>query len=373
MRATTRIGSLVLISSALAACSGRGAYEKPPTPVKVSPVEAYSASTGVRFSASIEPFAETNLAFRVGGYVTGILELPGDDGKKRLVQEGDRVGKGTVLARVREEDYAEKVDQARASLAQAKALAVQAKADFDRASSLLESRSLTGAEYDAAKARYDSSRAAAEGAEAVLAEAETAAADAALRSPMDAIILKRTINIGDLIAPGHSAFVLADTTSVKVVFAVPDMMVQDLRIGQALTITTEAIRGTDFPSRITRISPSADPKSRTFEVEVTIPNADGRLKAGVIASLQVSEGGTAQSVTVVPLTAIVRPPGRPEGYAVVVAEGEGDRAVARLRDVRLGEAFGNMIAVTEGLRIGERVIVTGATLVVDGDPIRIIP
>ena len=76
-----------------------------------------------------------------------------------------------------------------------------------------------------------------------------------------------------------------------------------------------------------------------------------------------------------PLSAVVRPPGEPEGYAVYVvdSDGEGGAAVARLRRVALGEALGNTIAVTEGLKPGEKVIVTGATLVVDGQPVRVVP
>ena len=75
----------------------------------------------------------------------------------------------------------------------------------------------------------------------------------------------------------------------------------------------------------------------------------------------------------VPLTAILKSPTDAEGYAVYVLEGSGDRPVAKLRDVRLGEITGNRIAVLSGLTAGERVVVTGTTIVANGDAVRVIP
>jgi multidrug efflux pump subunit AcrA (membrane-fusion protein) len=123
------------------------------------------------------------------------------------------------------------------------------------------------------------------------------------------------------------------------------------------------------------VAPSADATSRVFEVEVTIPNPDGRLKSGMIASLEVGGAAVPASAAtpLVPLNAVVRPPGEATGYAVFVVQGESTRPTARLRRVQLGDVTGNLIRVTGGLQGGERVIVRGATLVVDSQHIRIIP
>jgi len=112
-------------------------------------------------------------------------------------------------------------------------------------------------------------------------------------------------------------------------------------------------------------------------VEVTIPNPGERLKPGMIAALQVGEEAKAlaskEALPAVRLSAIVRPPGETEGYAVFVVGEEGGRPVARVRKVALGEALGNSIAIVSGLKVGERVIVNGATLLTDGEPVRIVP
>jgi len=132
----------------------------------------------------------------------------------------------------------------------------------------------------------------------------------------------------------------------------------------------EALPGARLEGRITRISPSADPTSRVFEVEAALPNSQGRLKVGMLAALQL--GDAAGDVGIfVPLAAIVRPPGDTGAYAVYVVA-KSSPATAKLRRVRLGQASGNLIAVREGLSAGERVIVRGATIVTDGQAVQIL-
>jgi multidrug efflux pump subunit AcrA (membrane-fusion protein) len=80
-----------------------------------------------------------------------------------------------------------------------------------------------------------------------------------------------------------------------------------------------------------------------------------------------------EPMPVVPLSAIVRPPDNPAAYAVFILEGQSGKEVARLRQVKVGTVYGDMIAVPDGVRVGDRVITTGTTLLVDGDQVRVIP
>ena len=75
----------------------------------------------------------------------------------------------------------------------------------------------------------------------------------------------------------------------------------------------------------------------------------------------------------VPLSAIVRSPSNPDAYNVFVVQPVGDRAIAKVRPVELGPAAGNAVALTRGVEPGERVIVMGASLVSDGESVRVIP
>ena len=246
-----------------------------------------------------------------------------------------------------------------------RSLARQAQADFERASQLYENRSVSKADYDAAYARYTASR-------ANQSQARLSLRDATLRSPMDGVILKRTVEVGALAGPTSPAFTVADTRVVKVVFGVPDVIVARLKPGGRLTIQAEALPGATLQGQITRISPSADPNSRVFEVEAALPNPGERMKVGMLATLRVGEGALGRALFV-PLAAVVRPAGDSAGYAVYVVRDSAGAAAAKLRRVSLGEVSGNLIAVREGLESGDRVIVRGATIVADGQAVRVMP
>jgi multidrug efflux system membrane fusion protein len=309
-----------------------------------------------RYSGAIEADQSVDLAFRVSGIVDAVAQVRGADGRLRDIQDGDFVRKGQVLARLRQIEHRDQVADADAALR-------QARADYERASQLYENRSTSKAEYDAAYARYTASQ-------ARRSQAAVALGDATLRAPIDGQILSSSVEVGSLAGPSAPVFRIANTRLVKVVFGVPDVAVSRLKLGQPVPIQADALPGAELEGRITRISPSADPDSRVFEIEAGLPNPQGRLKVGMLANLRLArESG--DPAPLVPLAAIVRPPGDTAQYAVyVIADSSGTRA--RLCPVRLGRVSGNLIAVHEGLRAGERVIVRGATIVTDGQAVQIL-
>jgi multidrug efflux system membrane fusion protein len=158
---------------------------------------------------------------------------------------------------------------------------------------------------------------------------------------------------------------------VKAVFGVPDVSIGEVKLGQPMTIITDARSG-EFRGHVTSISPAADPKSRVYSVEVTIQNPKNALKSGMIASLAVGGESLAKPVLAVPLASVIRNSSG-SGFAVMLAVGNGDTLAARLRPVGLGDAYGNIIGITNGLSVGDKVITTGVTLVKDGDTVRVIP
>jgi multidrug efflux system membrane fusion protein len=372
---TRRIAAAAGLLAALvsSACQTEEAYQKPLTPVSVRTVTSYSGGEVVRYSGNIEPYQQVAVAFKVGGYVEEIRQVRGVGGAMRSLQGGDEVTRTEPLARLREADYSVKVAQARAQLSQAEASAAQAVLDFDRANALFAAESLTKPSFDAARARLDAARAAVESARAVLEEAELALRDCTLRAPLDGVVLERAIEPGSLVGAGTLAFVIADVSSVKVVFGVPDVRLGKLNLGDSLEITTEAFREKSFRGRISRIAPAADPKSRVFDVELQVPNPRGELKPGMIAALGLAEERLPGSFPAVPLRAIVRSPDDSESFSVVVVEQEGGESVAHYRRVRIGRAFGNTITLAEGVRPGEQVVVSGAAIVAEGEKVRVIP
>jgi RND family efflux transporter MFP subunit len=392
---------LVIASMALlTACHNAESEEKPLTPVKTEALQMYSASETVHYSANVHPDTQVTLAFKVGGYVDAIHQVSGPGGT-RLLQEGDFVRAGSVLARVRQNDYSARLGQAKAEdaesraalasgkaqLAEAQAGFERAKRDFTRAENLFNTQSLTRADYDAAKAQLDVSAARVDasrnsigameariaGAGSVVAQAGIALGDTEIRAPMDGVVLKRQVEIGTLVGAGASAFVLGDMRTVNVVFGVPDTVLSSLRLGAVMPVRAEALPEAEFSGRVTRISPVADPKSRTFDVELSVPNRGNRLKAGMIASVTLQGSPQTKQVLVVPLNAVVRSTRDPKSYAVFVVREQAGKQIARLRDVQLGEAFGNRVACPSGVELGERVVTNGSQLIRDGEAVRVIP
>jgi RND family efflux transporter MFP subunit len=368
-------GALAALLTTVWGCSGHEAEEKPARPVRVEAVAAAAAPSGLRYSATIQPYDQVALAFKVGGYVRDLRRVPGTDGRPRALQAGDAVARGTVLARIEPADYQARVDQAEAQHAEATAALVRARADAARAESLYQAKALTRPDYDASRASLQAAEARSAAASAALHSARIALGDASLVAPADGVVLSRSVEVGTLAGAGMVAFAMADLTRVKAVFGVPDRVVQGVRAGARLALTTDAFPGASFPGSVTAVSPAADLETRVFNVEVTIPNADLRLKAGMIATVAVDPGeasAIAPGVATVPVAAVVKSK-QPGAYAVFVAEGTSATTTARTRDVALGPVAGNRVAVLSGVAIGERVVVSGASLLNAGDRLQIIP
>jgi RND family efflux transporter MFP subunit len=362
-----------LAAACLCSCRSEQQPKKnAPIPVTVAAVEQYSGPEAVSYSASIVPYVQVPLAFKSAGYVTSILQRKGADGRTRNIQQGDFVKKDTVLATVRQEDYQHTVQQYAGQLEQAKASATKAQEDFARSSALYKANALTQSDYDAAKAQLDSSQGTVTTAQGALSQAQQALADCDLRAPIDSTVLSRNIEIGTLVAAGSQAFTLGEIHLVKAIFGVPDTLLSSITLGKKQNVLTETYPQ-EFTGRVTAISPQADQKSRTFQVEVTIPNEKELLKAGMVATLDLGESKLKRPVLVVPLSAIVSAGDGMKAFSVYIVTGEPGKEVAHRRNVQPGGAYGNKVEITSGVSVGDRVISNGATLVVDGQAVRVIP
>jgi RND family efflux transporter MFP subunit len=343
---------------------------KSPTPVHLADVAMYSSSEGLRYSASVLPFAEATLSFKSAGYVTGVKQVVGAYGRRRNIGAGDYVSRGAVLAHIRHQDLKNQLDQAEAAGRQAQAQHIEASQNYDRAKALYATRSLTKPEFDQAQARFDSTLGAVDQAKATLHQAQLTLADADLTAPFSGYILARNIELGNLTAPGTVAFTIADTSAVKIGFGVPEYALRQLRLGQEFTIHLQD-DPKEYKGRVTSIAASADEKNRVFAIDVTVPNPKSYLKPGMIASLNLS-GVQNAPVPSVPLNAIVANPAASGRYAVFMATEQAGKWTAHLRDVTLGETHESDVAI-EGLKPGEKVVVSGTADLKDGDLIQVLP
>ena len=125
-------------------------------------------------------------------------------------------------------------------------------------------------------------------------------------------VVKRLVEVGSLVGPGTPGYVIVDSSAVKLMFGVPDAILRRLPTGSAVTITTETYPDARFPGRVTSVAPAADPGSLVFDIEVTVPNHDGRLKPGMVGRLEIAGDNATTAALTVPLAGIVRSKTKPD-------------------------------------------------------------
>jgi len=362
---------MALATAILSGCSRVTAPQATLVPVRASEVQVIDTGVGNTYSANIQPYQQVDLAFQSSGYLVSIRQVRDANGHIRNIDPGDHVTKGTVLATVQQDTFQEKLAQAKAQLAKAQADDERAKLSFGRVSALYKVDAATKPDFDDTRAQSESTQAAVDAAKAQVVEAQIALNYCQLKAPFDSWVLKRNVDVGMLVGPATNGFSLGDTRTVKAVFGVPDTAIGRVKLGSPQTVTTEALPN-PFSGHVTSISAAADPKSRVYSVEVSIDNPKSLLKAGMIATITIGAGQPIGRVMVVPLTAVIRSPSNPNGFAVYVTEGAGDKVTVHARDVTLGNTYGNTIAVMSGLDVQDHVITSGTNMIKSGQQVRVI-
>ena len=398
MRVFVGILSLAALS-VIAGCGTRKQAGPEPVPVQAETVAMQQVQPNWSYSGEIRPDTEVQLAFKEPGYIAALDHVKGADGRMRDVQVGDEIPAGTVLAHLRRSDYEASfnsavgqehsmqgaLDASKAELDRAKADQTKADLDFERAQVLYAAKAMTRPDYDAAVEQHASATANVEAAvrqiearrgQVVAALAQTASArislgDTNLIAPMPGVVVEKNVEPGSLVNAGTSAFTLDDTRVVKVNFGVSDSMLAHLKLGDAVPVQLEALQGRTFTGRITEIAASANRESRLFNIEITLPNRDRSLKVGMIASIRI-ERGDAQTVPVVPMTALMTAESGSTNYSVFTVKERDGRQFAQLQSVRIGQTFGKSVVIDEGLTPGERIIVNRTNQLSNGSPIRVV-
>ena len=291
------------------------------------------------------------------------------------VEEGDRVKKGQVIARLEGEDVKAARDQAAANLSVARSNLEQARAEladskllFDRDKELSGKGYIARAEFDDAQARYKKAVAgfAAAGSSIKASAAALRNADVQLeytliRAPFDAVVLTKDADVGDIVTPlgaaanaKASVFTIADMSSLQVEVDVSESNIESVRKGQPCEIELDALPETRFPGVVHMIVPTADRSKATVLVKVKFDYLDSRILPEMSARVAFLQRETTPDERK-PRTAVSR-------SAVVSRNGKA--TVFLIRDnkvietpVILGAEIGDMREVVEGLKVGDKVAV----------------
>jgi membrane fusion protein (multidrug efflux system) len=273
---------------------------------------------------------------------------------------GAWVKQGAVLVRL-------DTSSEEAALVGARADATLARLALERARSLRQSDVNSQADLEGAEARAAQAGAAVAGLEAAIAKKT-------IRAPFAGRIAIRQVEVGQVVTPGTPVASLQSVDPTYVDFWLPQQALASVQVGQQVRLTTDTYPGSTWEGKLTTINPEIDPATRNVRLRATLPNADGRLKPGMFANVEVVSAER-QPVLLVPATAAVY---APYGDSVFVLEplaepGKPPRTVARQRFVRLGERRGDLVAVVSGLKGGEAVVSNGAFKLRNGAVVEVHP
>ncbi|WP_208004802.1 efflux RND transporter periplasmic adaptor subunit [Luteimonas terrae] len=320
----------------------------PQPPVAITTFDAVqqSWSTPLEAVGTLVAVNGTDVTTEAGGVV-----------RRLSFEPGQPVKAGTVLVELNTDN---ELAVLRASEAAAKLAVVQR----DRWRELGETQLVSKAEVEERATQAATSLAEVEAQRALIAQKT-------IRAPFDGVLGIRKVNLGQYVSPGTAIVGLQQLDPIFVDFALPEQQLPLVREGATLQAVVDALPGERFEGTITAIEPSVDAGTRNFMVQATLSNPDGKLRPGAFARVGLAVGGE-QNVVVIPQTAVTF---NPYGNAVYVVsekpadpdapKAEGDAAqqgptlIVRQRFVTTGATRGDLIAVTDGLKPGERVATSG--------------
>ena len=321
----------------------------------------------IKLPGTMQALTEAPILARADGYL-----------KRRLVDIGDRVRAGQVLAEVDAPEIDQQIRQAEAAAEQAQAAIEQAQASLEQGKANRELARITaerwkmlvergispqqeGDQYQAQLAAQVANVQALE--KAALAQRSNLAAVNAnlarlqelqgyrlVKAPFDGVITLRNVDVGALVSTGNTLlYRIAQAGTLRTYVNVPQVSVNSVRVGQAATLTVSHFPGRSFRGTVTRTAKALDPASRTMLVEVDVPNADGALFPGTYADVDLS-GSRANPPLVVPAAAIIF---RTDGAEVAVVQP--DRTV-HLQKITVGRDYGDRVEILQGVAEGTVIV-----------------
>lgn len=329
--------ALALTAVMLSACNAennKGQAADEAVRVEVTRVKAATADRTSRYSGTVEEESGTLLSFAVGGTVSRVL-----------VDEGDRVGKGQLIATLDTEQLTHNHASAQAALA-------QAEDAYRRMEELHGKGSLPEIKWVEAQTALQRARASEQMERKQL-------ADCRLYAPFSGVISKKFAEKGQNVGAGTQIAKLVAVGRMKVKISVPESEMAQISIGQKADVTIEALGGASMQATVTEKGVAADPLSRSYDVKLSLPKADRKLLPGMVADVAL-RGGNASMACILPAH-IVQIDERNNEFVWLAV---GGKAVKRI--VTVGGFTADGVTVTGGLADGDMVITAGAQKVSEG-------
>ena len=351
-----RLGSLLALSVMLVGVLGlttgcsedqvsdasvQASSTQPTTRVETLILEPTSFTDIIELTGSVEALDDATLSSQTSGTV------------EMLRDRGTRVQKEEIVAKI-------DAEEAKAAVERAEAQYALAQDQFERQQPLYRDSVISALEFEQVRSERNQTRAA-------LSQARTRFENTRIRAPFAGTIEERFIEVGEQAAPGMKVARLVNTRRVKVTAGVPGRYANDIREGTPVQLDFRRYDAGVRTAEATFVGNAIDPESRTFPIEVTVQNEDGRLKPSMGVNLRVTRA-VLDSALVVPRSAILRDETGPHVY---VAERTDSTVVARNRELVLGPATGGRVVADSGLAAGDEVLIAGQNNASPGAPLEV--
>lgn len=305
--------------------------------------------------ATLRGYSETQIYARANGYL-----------KAWHKTIGDQVKKGELLAEIDVPELDQELTQARAAVAQ-----VKARLDLSR--STLQRWSQLNATDGAPQQEFDEKRAAFLQAEADLAAAganvkrlENIEAYRRIVAPFAGVITRRGAEVGGLVTAGsQELFALTQIDPLRLSVWVPQSYAEDIKVGQSVAVSLLGRQGKSLEARIEHVAGALDPVTRARQVEIKLPNPDGKLLPGAYVEIALNLTGKA-SPLLVPVNVLVIDK---EGSHVVVV---GTDNKLSFHPVKLGRDFGREVEIVEGITSDDLLVASPSDLLVEGEVVSVV-
>lgn len=363
---------LLLFALSVLACNDSPKVEERkggPIPVQVAVAKRVQVEDWAEAVGTVTPLRAVRITSKVPGRIEAIY-----------AEAGGWVKGGEPLVKLEQRDFLIALERAEAAERTAQAQVEKARVslkdaakDYERAKALLEQKVISQREYEKLEAAYESARAQYELAQAQLAEARavvkqarTELEETVIKAPFSGYVSERFVDPGQRVytMPPTEILELLDLSRVKVVFDLPEREAPGLRKGLKARVEMDALPGLSLEGEVSELRPKVDPVTRTLRAEVVLENPRGVLKPGMFVRVKVLKGK--REALVVPDEALQRAEGTGRVFCFVV---EGKRA--QKREVVPGRRFEGWVEVTEGLREGERVVVSGKERLRGGEEVEV--
>ncbi len=352
-----RIATTVLLGAAsvsLVGCSKQQETTSAPRPalsVTVATVATHPMQRSVAVSGSVAAWQE----IPVGAEVNGLAI------KDVLVDEGDKVKKGQLLAKLNDTVLRAQLSQQEANVDAARAAFVQAQADLKRSQDLRKKGVVSAQAQDSARASAQTAAATLMARQGALEETQARLDQTRITAPANGYISSRSAVIGQIVSAGTELFRIVRDSQLELQADVPETQLPELRAGFKAKVTADGIKPVEGTIRL--VSPSVDARTRLGKVYVTLPKDSG-FRPGMFARATIKAAPI--DGIVVPQESIAYRDGK-SGVFVVDAENQ-----VSFREVETGARQGDQAEILSGLKPGEEVVVKGAGLLEDGDVVQIV-